>query len=138
MSLKLILILSIAFFLSENNEVRVTVYHIKGLTACGEITTSIKDPFVAVSRDLLSKYPMHSTMIVKDCPFAGTYLVKDKMNKRLVKTIDVFIKSNKKKYNPCTCKIYTTEEYDNFINMQETLIKDSIKIDSIMISDTLQ
>lgn len=138
MSFKLLAMASLLFFIKDIHEVRVTVYHIKGITASGEMTTSIKVPFVAVSRDLLIKYPMHSTMIVDGCPFAGKYLVKDKMNKRLENSIDVFIKSSKKKYNPCKCKIYTQDEYELFKN--ETMVPkpDSIIIDTIMTADTIK
>lgn len=137
MGLKLLIMFSFFYFVN-NEEVRVTVYHIKGKTSTGEITTAIKEPFVAVSRDLLLKYPMNSIMIVDDCPFAGKYIVKDKMNKRLFKTIDVFIKSKKKKYNPCKCKIYTPEEFELF-KAEELIPKiDSIKVDSLMLIDTLK
>jgi 3D (Asp-Asp-Asp) domain-containing protein len=86
-------------------QVKATVYHIRGLTASGEHTDRIKQPFIAVSRDLLNEFPMHSKVRVFDCPHEGEYIVKDKMNKRFTKKIDVFIKYNGKKYNPCTCMI---------------------------------
>lgn len=92
--------------------VRVTVYHIRGLTASGEHTNNIEEPFVAVSRDLLEKYPLHSRIKLIDCPFEGIYIVKDKMNKRIINTVDVFLTDNGKRYDPCDCLI---DEYDGEI-----------------------
>ena len=109
--------------------VRVTVYHIRGLTASGEHTDSIASPFVAMSRDLLVKYPLHSMIKLLDCPYEGIYVVKDKMNKRIINTVDVFSTDASRKYNPCDCLIdlHTLEIVDNFadsLKAKELIIKD--------------
>ncbi len=111
------------------SDVKVTVYHIRGLTASGEHTDKIKEPFIAVSRDLLNEYPMHTKVRLYDCPWEGDYVVKDKMNKRLKKMIDVFIPYTKKKFNPCYCKIQLMEEYYKPLNnADESMVKDTISI----------
>lgn len=119
------------------NEVKVTVYHIRGLTASGEHTDKIKEPFIAVSRDLLNEYPMHTKVRLYGCPWEGDYVVKDKMNKRMKNMIDVFIPYTKKKFNPCYCKLQSMEEYDNSLNKKdEPILKDTLNIalDSTMIN----
>ncbi|MCB0646325.1 MAG: hypothetical protein KDC49_06660 [Saprospiraceae bacterium] len=130
MSKSIALILSLFFLNCRPLEsVRVTVYHITGLTASGEHTDSIAAPFVAISRDLLVKYPLHSTIKLLDCPYEGIYLVKDKMNKRIVNTVDVFSTDASRKYDPCDCLIdmHTLEIADNFadsLKSAELIIKD--------------
>ena len=100
----LLLILPFSWFWG-NGPVKVTVYHQKGITASGEHTDSIGIPFASISRDLLATYPMHSKVKLENCPFEGIYVIKDKMNKRIKNTIDVFLTDNSKKYNPCTCDL---------------------------------
>jgi 3D (Asp-Asp-Asp) domain-containing protein len=110
------------------NDVKVTVYHIRGLTASGEHTDRIKEPFIAVSRDLLEEYPMHTKVRLFDCPFEGDYIVKDKMNKRMKKMVDVFLPYTGKRYNPCYCKLQTMEEYNNPITEEVLNTVDSIGV----------
>lgn len=84
--------------------VSVITYRIKGKTATGHFTHKIKEPFVAISRDLLLKYPLNTYIILKDCRWKGTYKVLDLMNSRHQKTVDVFY-SKKGRFNKmqCTC-----------------------------------
>jgi 3D (Asp-Asp-Asp) domain-containing protein len=91
--------------MSSIGTVKVTVYHIEGITASGEHTSEIRENFIAVSRDLLKAYPMNSYVEISNCPFSGKYVVKDKMHKKWKRKIDIFISYNGKKYNPCTCNI---------------------------------
>jgi hypothetical protein len=84
--------------------VRVMTYKIKGKTATGKRTYKIKDPFLAVSRDLLSKYPLKSTIELLDCRWAGKYKVLDILGKNHVSTVDIFYKGKKKSIVKCLCK----------------------------------
>jgi 3D (Asp-Asp-Asp) domain-containing protein len=83
--------------------VSVITYRIKGKTATGYHTYKVKEPFVAISRDLLAKYPYHSYIELKDCRWAGKYKVLDIMNSRHQKTVDVFSKK-KVKHNKVSCR----------------------------------
>jgi 3D (Asp-Asp-Asp) domain-containing protein len=82
--------------------VSVYYYNIKGKTAIGIRTTEIKEPFVAVSRDLLDRYPLGSYITLSQCPWAGSYRVMDIMNRRYINTIDVYQRI-KKKINKAQC-----------------------------------
>ena len=115
------------------NDVKVTVYHIRGLTASGEHTDKIKEPFIAISRDLLADYPLHTKVRLYDCPFEGNYIVKDKMNKRMKSMVDVFLPYTGKRYNPCYCKLQTLEEYKN----PKIMEKVQNNADSIEVSNSL-
>ena len=108
------------------NNVKVTVYHIRGLTASGDHTDKIKEPFIAVSRDLLADYPMNTRVKLYDCPFEGEYIVKDKMNKRLHNMVDVFLPYTGKKYNPCRCKMQTLEDYNTPVPIELPIEVDSM------------
>jgi len=52
---------------------------------------------IAVSRDLLSRYGMRNGTVVKIAGLSGYYMVRDKMNKRYKKRIDVYMGLNKRK-----------------------------------------
>lgn len=84
--------------------VNVITYKIKGRTATGQNTYKIKGKFVAVSRDLLSKYPLKSKIELFDCPWAGVYKVLDLMGNRHQKTVDIFYKGKKKNKVSCSCR----------------------------------
>ncbi len=86
-------------------EVRATSYYIKGKTATGLTTTEIDEPFIAVSRNLLKKFPLGSSVKVSNCKWEGSYKVLDKMGRKPYNMIDVF--SNKKNTGivKCNCKI---------------------------------
>ena len=87
-----------------SDTVDVITYKIKGRTATGQMTYKIKKPFVAVSRDLLKKYPLKSKIALYDCKWAGTYTVLDIMGKKHQKTIDIFYKGRKKNKAKCLCR----------------------------------
>jgi 3D (Asp-Asp-Asp) domain-containing protein len=88
----------IAFFLYFQglDEVKVLVYNLKGKTAMGINTSEIAEPFVAISRDLLQKYPLGSYVYLSGCKWEGLYLVADKMGRRHKNTVDVYSISDKK------------------------------------------
>ena len=52
---------------------------------------------IAVSRDLLTKYGLRHNSIVKIKGMPGTYHVKDKMNKRFRKRIDIYMGKDRRK-----------------------------------------
>ena len=52
---------------------------------------------IAVSRDLLSRYGMRNGTVVKIAGLSGYYMVRDKMNKRYKKRIDIYMGLNKRK-----------------------------------------
>jgi len=52
---------------------------------------------IAVSRDLLSKYGMRNGTKVKIAGLPGYYRVRDKMNKRFKRRIDIYMGTNRKK-----------------------------------------
>lgn len=83
--------------------VDVITYRLNGKTASGQFTTKIKEPFVAISRDLLKKYPLHSYIEIYDCKWKGRYKVLDIMNKRHTKTIDIFYRGKKSNQVRCKC-----------------------------------
>ncbi len=86
----------------ESNKVHATVYN-----AVPEQTNSdpghtafmfeldLNDPFkhkiIAVSRDLLIKYPKGTKVYVSGTSYDGIYIVMDKMNKRYTNRIDLLI-----------------------------------------------
>lgn len=88
----------------EIDTVQVISYKIKGRTATGQQTYKIKVPFVAVSRDLLKKYPLNSIIELYNCRWAGEYHVLDIMGRRHTKTVDVFYKGKSKNQVPCNCR----------------------------------
>ncbi len=52
---------------------------------------------IAVSRDLISRYGIGNGKRVKISGLSGTYVVKDKMNKRFRKRIDIYMGMNRRK-----------------------------------------
>ncbi len=88
----------------DSIKVKVLRYHLNGRTASGQFTRKIKEPFVAISRDLLDIYPLGSYLQLSNCVWSGTYRVMDKMGKKHTKTIDVFSCKKKKGISYCTCK----------------------------------
>lgn len=101
------LLILFALLNSQHDEVTATVYH-----AVPEQTNS--DPFhtafmfkldsvnqykhriIAVSRDLLDKYPNGTKVRLKGTIYDGIYTVRDKMNKRYKNRIDILINKNMK------------------------------------------
>ncbi len=97
-------------FLSLSQEINyrvdtvvVITYKINGRTATGYKTTKIKGKFVAISPDLLEKYPLKSKIRLSDCRWKGVYRVMDIMGKRHVNTVDIYYKGRKRNKETCIC-----------------------------------
>ena len=56
-----------------------------------DLNNPYKHRIIAVSRDLLKKYPKGTKVVIKGTSYDGVYTVMDKMNKRYTKRIDVLI-----------------------------------------------
>jgi 3D (Asp-Asp-Asp) domain-containing protein len=56
-----------------------------------DLKNPYKHKIIAVSRDLLIKFPMHSKVLITGTSYDGVYTVEDKMNKRYSKCIDILI-----------------------------------------------
>ncbi len=83
--------------------VKVYTFYIKGRTATGQHTTKIKQPFVAISRDLLQKYPLKSKIQLSDCPWSGVYAVLDIMGSKHNHAVDIYYKGRKRNVMKCSC-----------------------------------
>ena len=83
--------------------VSVLTYYIAGKTATGIRTTKIREPFIAISRDLLKTYPLHTYITLSECDWKGRYKVMDIMGKKHQRTIDIYIKGKKKNKQRCLC-----------------------------------
>lgn len=89
----------------DSLKVKVYTYKIKGKTATGHQTWKVNHPFLAISRDLIEKFPLHSYVELSDCRWAGNYQVLDLMGKNHKKTIDIYYTKSKKVNSvECTCK----------------------------------
>ena len=89
------------------DSVKVFTYNLKGQTASGLWTHKINEPFVAISRDILHKFPMTSYIELSDCPWAGKFKILDIMGKLNVNSIDIYYAG--KRRNVCFCKIQLVE-----------------------------
>jgi 3D (Asp-Asp-Asp) domain-containing protein len=69
-----------------------------------DLSNPYKHKIIAVSRDLLKDYPIHSKVKVSGTSYDGVYTVEDKMNKRYTKRIDILINVGMKigKWNNAT------------------------------------
>lgn len=56
-----------------------------------DLNNPYKHRIIAVSRDLLEKYPNGSKVLITGTSYDGIYTVRDKMNKRYTKRIDILI-----------------------------------------------
>ena len=56
-----------------------------------DLKNPYKHKIIAVSRDLLIKYPMGTRVRIEGTNYDGVYIVEDKMNKRYTKRIDILI-----------------------------------------------
>ena len=56
-----------------------------------DLSNPYKHKIIAVSRDLLKKFPMGTRVKIEGTSYDGTYTVNDKMNKRYTKRIDLLI-----------------------------------------------
>lgn len=61
-----------------------------------DLTNPYKHRIIAVSRDLLKKFPMGTIVFIKGTSYDGLYQVQDKMNKRYKKKIDILINKDMK------------------------------------------
>lgn len=62
-----------------------------------DLSNPYKHRIIAVSRDLLKKFPMHSKVRISGTKrYDGIYIVEDKMNKRWTKRIDILINKDMK------------------------------------------
>ncbi len=66
------------------DHVRVTRYNLRGKTAAG---TRPRKGIIAVSRDLLKKYPLHSTVRLEGY---GSFVVEDVMGARSRRSVDIW------------------------------------------------
>lgn len=82
---------------NAQDHVRVTYYKLKGKTAAGTVP---RRGIIAVSRDLLKKYPLHSTVKLEGY---GRYVVEDVMGARSRRCVDIW--SNKKIRNGKNVKL---------------------------------
>jgi 3D (Asp-Asp-Asp) domain-containing protein len=101
----LVICLSFFSFSLATEEVTCTVYNAvpeqtnsdPGHTA-SMFKLNLNNPYshriIAVSRDLLKKFPMHSKVRIEGTKYDGIYTVEDKMNKRYSKRIDILINTN--------------------------------------------
>tara|TARA_R100000544_G_C2204797_1_gene48702 strand:+ start:152 stop:517 length:366 start_codon:yes stop_codon:yes gene_type:complete len=56
-----------------------------------DLSNPYKHKIIAVSRDLLKNFPMHTKVRVSGTKYDGVYIVEDKMNKRYTNRIDLLI-----------------------------------------------
>ena len=56
-----------------------------------DLSNPYKHRIIAVSRNLLKEFPMHSKVRITGTSYDGIYIVEDKMNKRYVDRIDILI-----------------------------------------------
>lgn len=56
-----------------------------------DLSNPYKHRIIAVSRDLLTKYPNGTEVHVRGTEYDGIYTVRDKMNKRYTNRIDILI-----------------------------------------------
>ena len=56
-----------------------------------DLDNPYKHRIIAVSRDLLEKYPKGTKVVIRGTSYDGVYTVMDKMNKRYTKRIDILI-----------------------------------------------
>lgn len=59
-------------------------------------TNQFKHRIIAVSRDLIEEYPNGTKVRLEGTIYDGVYTVRDKMNKRYIKRIDILINPNMK------------------------------------------
>lgn len=97
-----ILLIALTFQINAQQKVHATVYNAvpeqtnsdPGHTAFMfelDLTNPYKHRIIAVSRDLLKKYPKGTKVLVKGTTYDGIFIVMDKMNKRYTNRIDLLI-----------------------------------------------
>ena len=96
------ILLFLSIFSNVDEKVTATVYNAvpeqtnsdPGHTASMfklDLSNPYKHRIIAVSRDLLIKFPMGTKVRVSGTNYDGVYVVRDKMNKRYKKRIDILI-----------------------------------------------
>ena len=96
------ILLFLSIFSNVDEKVTATVYNAvpaqtnsdPGHTASMfklDLSNPYKHRIIAVSRDLLIKFPMGTKVRVSGTRYDGVYVVEDKMNKRYKKRIDILI-----------------------------------------------
>ncbi len=102
MRLLIVLVFVSTFGINVDEQVVATVYNAvpeqtnsdPGHTASMfklDLSNPYKHRIIAVSRDLLVKFPMGTRVRVEGTSYDGIYVVEDKMNKRYTKRIDILI-----------------------------------------------
>ena len=56
-----------------------------------DLSNPYRHRIIAVSRNLLKEFPMHSKVRITGTSYDGIYVIEDKMNKRYVDRIDILI-----------------------------------------------
>lgn len=59
-----------------------------------DLSNPYKHRIIAVSRDLLKKFPMGTKVKIEGTSYDGIYTVEDKMNRRYKNRIDILINTN--------------------------------------------
>ena len=96
------ILLFLSIFSNVDEKVTATVYNAvpaqtnsdPGHTASMfklDLSNPYKHRIIAVSRDLLIKFPMGTKVRVSGTKYDGVYVIEDKMNKRYKKRIDILI-----------------------------------------------
>ena len=83
--------------------IKVYTYNLNGTTASGLKTNKEKKPFLALSRDLIKKYPLHSKVFLYRCSWQGEYNVLDIMGPMHKNSADIFYKGKRKNVEECLC-----------------------------------
>ena len=102
MRLLIVLMFVYAFSINVDEEVTATVYNAVPAQTNSDpshtasmfkldLSNPYKHRIIAVSRDLLIKFPMGTKVRVSGTKYDGVYVVEDKMNKRYKKRIDILI-----------------------------------------------
>ena len=98
----LILLIGLSILFTKEKTVTATVYNAvpaqtnsdPGHTASMfklDLSNPYKHRIIAVSRNLLKEFPMHSKVRITGTSYDGIYIVEDKMNKRYIDRIDILI-----------------------------------------------
>lgn len=96
------LLIGIIMLIFPGDKVEVTVYNATPeqcnadylVTASGyeiDPMNALSSRTIAVSRDLIHKYPFGSKVLLKSPKYSGVYTVRDLMNKRYTNTVDILI-----------------------------------------------
>ena len=102
MRLLIFLIFASTFSINVDEEVVATVYNAVPAQTNSDpshtasmfkldLSNPYKHKIIAVSRDLLKKFPMGTVVKIEGTSYDGIYTVNDKMNKRYTKRIDLLI-----------------------------------------------